>query len=604
MDVGPILEYVARQLKKNRSVELVVLQQLMQSMAGVNPETNLNDAQLQGLAGGELVRKQILKAFRDKRAEDTIHTTKALTDALSKNDLAAQLLILIAQERQTCIFRAEGANAPLKVLANVFDEIHVVLSQYLDLMKMGFTPEKFDEIIPGVAALCFKFGINHEVAWWISRIAIKSRMAKVEAPESEDVEMKDTSDSADSTPEKKPSPWNPVLEKIMEEIRPMHSEQVWQKLGLGFYVTFWQLEIYDIVVPMDAYSAETNRINAAIRTLDADRSDMSTTGTARKREKRNELMDISSKLSNELKMHIRDHNKARKRLGVEKDHWFADDQINQREVTDSFIQHCLFPRVLLSPNDASFCSKFIREVHKLGTPKFHTIGVYDAIFGRALATAMFVCTQREAENYGRFLKEVLFDLSLWHKDRSTYEVQAHGPTKSLVGFIVKGQPFDWEDFRKILYKWHKALHTAVKNCLSSKEYMHIRNAIVVLKHVNEYFPAVDWIGRTVVERVETLAKSEKREDLKIAAMTLLGMLKRRENEWKNVSAFQKTEALTPGMMKPSPIPASGGPNDKPPSPASGLQQQSRPLNPGSKEFRPNATRLVTSPIEVVRIIDR
>ena len=186
-------------------------------------------------------------------------------------------------------------------------------------------------------------------------------MAKVEASEAEDVEMKDASETqTTTTPEKKLSPWNPVLEKIMEDIRGLYSEQVWQKLGLGFYVTFWQLEIYDIIVPMDAYTAETGRVNASIRNLDADRSDPSTTGTMRKREKRNELMDLGTKLSNEMKKHIGDHNKARKRLGQEKDHWFADDQIYQREVTDSFIQYCLFPRVVLSPNDASFCSKFIR----------------------------------------------------------------------------------------------------------------------------------------------------------------------------------------------------------------------------------------------------
>ena len=173
MDPAPILEYVARQLKRNRSVELIVLQQLMQSMAGVQPQSNLNDAQLQGLAGGEVLRKQILKVFRESRSEATAETTKTLTDTLRRNKLATVLLILIAQERQTCTFRIESS-APLKVLANLFDEIHIVLSQYLDLMKMGFTPEQFEEAVPSVGALCQKFGIDPPVAWWIYRLGVKT----------------------------------------------------------------------------------------------------------------------------------------------------------------------------------------------------------------------------------------------------------------------------------------------------------------------------------------------------------------------------------------------------------------------------------------------
>ncbi|KAI5809240.1 transcription factor/nuclear export subunit protein 2-domain-containing protein [Pyronema omphalodes] len=593
MDPAPILEYVARQLKRNRSVELVVLQQLMQSMAGINPEANLNDTQLQGLAGGEMLRKQILKIFRDPKAEDNEMTTKKLTDTLAHENLAKELLILIAQERQTCIFRLDESGAPLKVLANLFDEIHVVLSQYLDLMKMGFTPERFEEVVPSVGDLCQKFGINPPVAWWIYRLGVRSRMKRLEVPtESDDVEMKDAATAepteASPAPEKK-SPWHPVLEKMFEEVMPILPEPVWSKLSIGFYVTFWQLEIYDIVVPMEAYQAETNRINAAIRALDMDRSDVSIAGQAAKRRKREELMDTYSRLSAELKIHIRDHNFARRRLGTEKEHWFSDDRYNQRDITDTFIQHCLFERVMLSPNDASFCSRFIREVHKMGTPKFQTIGVYDSIFGRGLGTIIFICTQREAENYGRFLKEVLTDLHSWHSDRALYEREAHGVNKNLVGFNVKGVPFDWEDFRKILYKWHKTLHAAVKNCLSSKEYMHIRNAIVVLKHVVDFFPAVDWIGRTVVEKVEALVKVEKREDLKIAAMTLLGMLKRKEKDWMIVPAFQKSEAPA-GMQKVGPGPTTTETADSATSPAQGqVQQGQRPLNPMTKEFRPSNT---------------
>ncbi|KAI5777624.1 transcription factor/nuclear export subunit protein 2-domain-containing protein [Geopyxis carbonaria] len=596
MDPAPILEYVARQLKRQNSVELVVLQELIQSMGGINQESNLNDAQLQGLAGGECLRSHVLQAFRDRKAEDSPKTMKTLTDTLFNKGLADQLLILIAQERQTCIHRVSEDEAPLKVLGNLFDEIHLVLSQYLDVMKQGLTPEKFEQAVPSVADLCLKYGIDHSIAWWISRVAIRSKMKKLEAPDAEDVEMKEASEtSGEVAPPGEKTPWNPVLKGIMDEIMPVLPEQVWTKISPAFYVTFWQLEIYDIFVPMDAYQAETNRINVTIRTLDQDRSDVSTVGQQRKRERRDELMAMTGRLSAELKLHIRENSMVRKRLNAEKDYWFNDDRFTQREITENFIQYCIFPRIMISPNDASFCSRFIREVHKLNAPKFHTIGIYDSLFGKGLGTVMHICTQREAENYGRFLREVLSDLHAWHGDRALYEREAHGSSKTsgnsktLVGFFVKNTLFDWEDFRKILYKWHKTLHIAVKNCLSSGEYMHIRNAIVVLKHVGEFFPSIDWIGRTVLEKIEFLVKVEKREDLKIAASTLQGMLKRRSGDWVVVQVFQKSDSATPaGMSRPSPAPGSQEKADSPAPSQQTSQPGSRPLSAVAKEYKPNA----------------
>ncbi|TGZ84546.1 hypothetical protein EX30DRAFT_300558 [Ascodesmis nigricans] len=601
MDPTPILDYVSRQLKQNNSVELIVLQQLVLSMSGINAESNFNDTQLQGLAGGELLRELVLKQFRDKRAEDSPETLKKLKDTLSSNYLAAELLVLIAQERQTCIYRPEEANAPLKVLAALYDEIHMMLGQYLDVMKMGFTTAELDNIIPDIIALCKTFRIEAPVAWWIARPIIRARMnQETTNPEVEtDIEMKDAPNGISEedplptpTAPSKKSPWNPVLERLMNEMVDLHHEDAWSRISPGFYTTFWQLDIYDIFVPLEAYQAEVSRIQNAVKHSHLDRSDQSKPGEEQRKAKREALLELDQRIQAELKTHIRENSLVRKRLTQEKEHWFpADVNYNNRDISEGIVNHCIFPRIVLSPNDASYCSRFIREVHKMGAPRFHTIGIYDAIFARGLHTVMFICTQREAENYGRFLKEILTDLHAWHADRNQYEREAHGNSKNLTGFTVKGVPFDWEDFRKILYKWHKALHMAIKNCLSSKEYMHIRNAIVVLKHVHEFFPAVDWIGKNVLEKLEEVLKTEKREDLKIAGKTLLGMLKRRESKWMLVSSFQKSEiptpAQTPATLAAAQPPVNGQERPRTPMPAQQKDQnQSRPLSAVANEFIP------------------
>ena len=621
-----MLQYVANQLRRNNSVDLIVLQEIITSMAGIVSELNLNDNHLQALAGGEILRQQVLASFHDRRNEAR-NTTRRLIKCLVEGNLAGELLVLIAQQRQHCLTdggAGEGGEMPLKVLGNLFDEIHNVLAMYLELLKGGLSRDKWAKEVPDLRSLVMEFGLEPALGWWISRGSLvemmkldddnRAREAKLRiAPASDadgDVQMEDGTatsskeageegevkdedtlmqgvdspidekekpDSTISQPsggskDHKKSPWHPVLEKVVHEVQDFHPPEVWTKFSLPFYVTFWQLSIYDVFVPMASYESEISGITSQILALDKDRSNSS---QRTKREERERLMALSEKLSSELKAHIRNHHITRKRLSTERDHWFTDERFKAPDIVNNFIQYCVWPRILLSPNDASFCAKFIRQLHGLSTPKFSTLGVYDNIFGKNIATAIFMCTQREAENYGRFLNEILGDLHAWHADRKKYEAEAHG--NNLPGFQAKGQPLDWEDFRKILYKWHKNMNNAFKlsfsNCGSGKtgapgEYMRIRNAIIVLRCISTHFPKVDWIGKTMVERVQGIANIDKREDLKIAALALVGVLKKGERGdkdkkgWVIVSEFQKvcytsictmyvTNKTTPDGLVPS-----------------------------------------------------
>jgi THO complex subunit 2 len=167
-----------------------------------------------------------------------------------------------------------------------------------------------------------------------------------------------------------------------------------------------------------------------------------------------------------------------------------------------------------------------------------------------LANTIFVCTAREAENLGRFLNELLKELSCWHADKALYEKEAFGPKKDLPGFAKKlvsetqvGEFLEYEDFRRILYKWHKNINNALKICLTGGEYMHIQNAITILKSIHQVFPVVNWNGRDMLTSVTELSKKERREDLKLAATAVLVMLKKRETRWVFPQAFNLASDL-------------------------------------------------------------
>ena len=91
---------------------------------------------------------------------------------------------------------------------------------------------------------------------------------------------------------------------------------------------------------------------------------------------------------------------------------------------------------------------------------------------------------------------------------------------------------------------------ALKTCLAGSEWMHIRNAITVLKAVTEYFPAIDFMGKQFNEQLKTIHQREDdsrpapdngpqpRGDLSVAARTASAELIKRQPSWVIVQTFR------------------------------------------------------------------
>lgn len=162
-----------------------------------------------------------------------------------------------------------------------------------------------------------------------------------------------------------------------------------------------------------------------------------------------------------------------------------------------------------------------------------------------IVSLIFCSTVLEAENFGRFLNEILKELASWHADKAIYEKSAYGAKRQLPGFTRKLKAdytpetfLEYEDFRNLLWKWHSNLDAAFRKCFDSEEYMHIRNAIIVLKCIHHHFPAINFMGTRLMEKLDELAKKEERGDIKLAATSLHGNLRRREKSWMLPQAFR------------------------------------------------------------------
>lgn len=322
-------------------------------------------------------------------------------------------------------------------------------------------------------------------------------------------------------------PWHRGLSDAIAAAKDMLPETAHSSLGVHFYVTFWQLSLADINVPIERYQQEVKRLNALIRETSGE-------------DQRKRLQDNVNQLNAEMKDQMKSHEVTRKRLMAEKDHWFSDSA-DRGAIVAQLIQYCLFPRALLSPTDAILAGKFVRTAHNLGTRNFSSLTAYDKILVDHIAAVIFSSTENEARNYSRFLYTILSDLSPWHRSADIYGKEAIG--QKLPGFqmrwqdrhggeeIPKSDLLTWDQFRLIFCKWQDCLQRAFKSCLASQEYMRIRNTIIVMTRISPFYPLIDAHGTEISTIVESLAANEQRGDLKILAQGLLATLKARKKSW-------------------------------------------------------------------------
>lgn len=602
MSPTPVIRYVDDQLFKGNSTDLIILKELISSMGGVVPTVDFTDDQIMAMSGGDTLRRQTLINVHDKRF-DSVKSSQRLMQALIDSKLAGRLLVNIVQYRQAAIFKTPEDEAHIKFLSSMVDDSHQILNQYLDLLRSNLEPSSFDELVPRIDRLLGDYGIDVGLAFLVSRPSLSYQLmskeelqTKTQPPKSSqddgDVAMTDgPSQSSQSVAEptevddkmqvdkKDPAPPTPtlqggapmndlfidVLQPIMDTLEKIKEPSFWKAISPEFYAMFWTLQLGDLFVPEEWYQKEEDRAYTQAKEILRDRSDMTRAGMTKKEERHKALTEIVVTLGKEKGRHRKTFTRNKFYMIRRFKSWFPGvDQAKPRAVADAVLEQCLLPRLMLSATDAEYCHRVIRFLHDFACPNFRLMSLYDRIFNaNRLRSIIFTCTVREAEHFGRFLKCVLSDLSRWHKDKTAYEKdalvgsQAGQKERSLPGFATAfdddGKPTSFvehDQFRDLLFGWHRNLNTALKSCLGGMEWMHIRNAITVLKSVLDFFPAIDFMAQQFTKQLKTITDREgqkpgaageevvSRVDLSVAAQTALSELQKRKSKWVMVQGFR------------------------------------------------------------------
>jgi THO complex subunit 2 len=563
MDPTPVIQYVDNQLLQGNSTDLIILKEFISSMGGIVQTIDFTDAQIMAMSGGPILRRQTLVAGQDKRFESS-KTARRLTTSLVQSGLVRRMLVNMSQYREAALYQVPEDEAHIKYLSSVVDDSHQILIQFLDFLRSHLDGDVFDGVVPSVVSLMGEYGLGVGISFMIGRDTLSDRMF----PKRDDAAAKDdegdvamAASSDDKMEERavlrKAEPILDTLQPVIDAVQTTMPSRVWEHISPEFFAMFWALQLGDLAVPIPQYQDEKTRILARVEVINRDRSDMTRAGVDRKNQDRTRLLDVAQSLLHEQKEHETRHLKNKIYITRRFKTWFPGGLEGMKDLTaDAMLEECLLPRLVVSAADTEYCHRLVRALHDWNAPGFRLMTLYQRLFsGNRLRSLVFDSTVREAEHVGRYLKLVLADLAAWHRDKDVYEKEAllgsrSQKERSLVGFATtldangKPQAFVEHDrFRDMLWDWHRNLNMALKSALAGMEWMHIRNAITILKAVLDSFPAVDFMANKFVGQLKTITERESvskaaaegeeghRVDLSVAAQSALSELQKRKPKW-------------------------------------------------------------------------
>merc|ERR1712154_63766 len=90
-------------------------------------------------------------------------------------------------------------------------------------------------------------------------------------------------------------------------------------------------------------------------------------------------------------------------------------------------------------------------------------------------------------------------------------------------------------------------------CLESKNFVPIRNSLIVLTKIIQHFPAIQNLATVIEKRVEKVCEEEKdkRQDLYIKARSYQGQLVSRKSKMMNEAEFHHVKRGADGKSKRS-----------------------------------------------------
>lgn len=327
IELTAIIQYVINQLKVRKSYDLLILQEIVQKMCGIEVLSEVNDLQLEAMSGGDILRQE---AGYYNPIRNIKKCANRLKEALADHGLILPLCILLSQQRDYIVFTdsEERQNYSitadkqhLKLTGSLYDQCQDSLVQFSQFLSSTLTTEEYIHIFPNIDDLVSEYHMSADVAFFLSRPMYAHHIqSKYDELRRMDRNIKSV---------EKPSKTQRYLEAIDCVMQPvidlcltLHNSKVWEDMSPLFYTTFWTLSMNDCFVPTAAYDKQKTILKQKFSALD-DNMDLTTTKKKKEKEKLLGMLDKLTEEENKQRDHVQ-HVKAR--FEKEKEFWFPQSR--------------------------------------------------------------------------------------------------------------------------------------------------------------------------------------------------------------------------------------------------------------------------------------
>ena len=545
VELRGILRYVIERLTQQSVLELGVLNSLLTKAGGLQViEGAMSSAQLQGRAGGKILKRETTNfGIVDKVDRKAAGILRSI---LSEKDIGLPLLVLASQVRSHIIFNTETES--LKFIGNLYDTTTKTLLLLVEFMSTA--PEEADasascvrtygSLFSSLLELVSKeergYGLDPDVAFSVVRPLVTSALLSQEMREKKMAAIEEGADVDEELvkvgeEEKKIAEWLPSKDAMRSTYKVMLPGSAWEALSVQLYETFWSLKLYDIYVPKQKYEEEVDRLKKECVRLQSSWKDDSTKKTTSSQKKYTSMKNTMTELKKEMTTQQSHCRAIRRKVEATKDDFLggldASEVINNS--SQAFLTHCVFPRSLLSTEDASFSAKFILMLHSMEAPHFPTLQFLDKLL-KSMVGMLFCVTEGEAVGLGVLFRELWTQLRRWRYNEKIYAEEA----MNKASFKAGGVALSHSKYCSMYDKWHEKVAHVCRNGMRSKEYIHIRATLVVLSEIVKVFPSHFEGGKMLEEEAEKLREGEEeRPDLKAMAIAYFAQLQvtRKSGAW-------------------------------------------------------------------------
>jgi THO complex subunit 2 len=512
-------------------MELGVLRTLLKVAGGYtfsdySPAASLSEHQLYGRVGSLALKRETMSFGIVERTNP--RAIQKIRRLLQTDGLGVSLLILIAQARDRILFDAtKGSSKNIKLAGNLYDSCQVVMTILLDFLVtdsildggtreivLGKASTIYLEYLPSLTDLHTTFGLDFETTWFLCRPAAKLRHSPEEGSDEFSLVRFQLSGSA------------------CEAFSDCLPKDIFDYLTPKLLELFQMNDAYDLICPDKIYTAEKERVDKELENIQSPNP----SGPKQDTEKLERLQALSNEIEKDMKNQSEHVDSILKELDDQKIYLFVSEDVSQ-DAARQFLTHCIYPRALLSPDDAMYSAAFAFYLHKIWTPGFSTIHFLDEMVA-LVSGALFGLTEGEASNVAVLLWQSWKILGKWRYEEAIFDKEVLGKPGSQVVEILGGDEKTTKsvshlDFIKLYHKWHSMLGTSLIGCLASQEYMHIRTGLLILTRLVDVFPSRASMGSSVLDALKPLQdENTSRPDIRASANAYGMMLMKARDDGK------------------------------------------------------------------------